>query len=100
MLKPDAIWTKECARIEGLRKEFAAWAEPWKPAKPNESPQAKPGWLTKIERDLCNADRGTVHQIMGEPPRRWEAQPSGSGWRSFTGGNESFYWSGVKGRAR
>jgi hypothetical protein len=69
-------WKKECARIEGLRREFAAWAEPWVPAKPNEPPQAKPGWLTKIERDLANGNRGIVHQIMNAPGRVWEAEPS------------------------
>ena len=81
-----AVWKKECARIEGLRKEFASWAAPWEPAKPNEPPRAKPGWLTKIERDLCNADRGSVHQIMAEPGRAWEATPSGNAgapWKRY-----------------
>ena len=79
-------WKKECARIEGLRKEFASWAAPWEPAKPNEPPRAKPGWLTKIERDLCNADRGSVHQIMNAPARVWEATPSGNAgapWKRY-----------------
>jgi hypothetical protein len=61
---------------------------------------AKSGAETLAQMARVNGDRGTVHQIMTEPSRGWEAQPSGSGWRQFAGGNESFYWSGVKGRAR
>jgi hypothetical protein len=64
------------AKVERLRKEFAPHEAPWRPPGRNEPPVAKPGWLTRIERDLCNADRGSVHQIMGEPGRAWEANPS------------------------
>jgi hypothetical protein len=62
---------------------------------------AKSGAETLAQMARVNGDRGTVHQIMTEPSRPFEAQPSGSGWRQFTGGaNESFFWNGVKGRAR
>jgi hypothetical protein len=82
----------------------AAAPPPPQPAPPkpqlNAPVVAKSGAETLAQMARVNADRGAVHQIMTEPSRGWEAQPSGSGWRSFIGGNESFFWGGTKGRAR
>jgi hypothetical protein len=86
----------------------AAAAPPPAPAKPAPPPmnspvQAKSGAETLAQTARVNGDRDSVHRVMTSPGLRHEPQPSGWGesWRSFTGdGNESFFWSGTKGRAR
>ena len=81
---PLQVWAAECERIEQLRKQYAPQAEPWQPAKPNCPAVAKPGWLTRIERDLANSRRALDHQIMTAPSRvSGEPQPSNGteSWR-------------------
>jgi hypothetical protein len=78
-------------------------APPPAPAKPalNAPVQAKSGAETLAQLARVNADRGTVHQIMTERGPRHEPRPSRWGdWRQPAGGNEGFFWNGVKGRAR
>jgi hypothetical protein len=81
---PLQVWAAECERIEQLRQQYAPQAEPWQPAKPNCPAVAKPGWLTRIERDLANSRRALDHQIMTAPSRvSGEPQPSNGteSWR-------------------
>jgi len=46
-----------------------------KKPKLNQPPQAVSGDEAKRRMARVNGDRGTVHQIMTEPGRRFEAQP-------------------------
>jgi hypothetical protein len=96
---PLDVWAAECERIEQLRKLYAPQAEPWQPAKPNCPPVAKPGWLTRIERDLANS-RAIEHEIMNAPSRvSGEPQPSTGteSWR-YPQADGGFFFHGDKGR--
>jgi hypothetical protein len=79
-----AAWKIECERIEGLRQRYAPDAAPWRPARPNEPPIARPSWLSaaltaeskirdreraaeeaeQIRRARCNISRGEFEDLL------------------------------------
>jgi hypothetical protein len=74
---PIDAYAAECARIEKLRKEFAPNEAPWTPAKPGEAPKARPGWLTRIQADLANANGAANAAREMTRPSYWGApEPS------------------------
>jgi hypothetical protein len=74
---PIDAYAAECERIEKLRKEFAPNEAPWTPAKPGEAPKARPGWLTRIQADLANANGAANAAREMTRPSYWGApEPS------------------------
>jgi len=63
-----------------------------KRSKLSQPPQACSGDEAKRRMARVNADRGTVRQIMTEPGRGWEAQPSRGIAGSFP---TDIWWGGV-----
>jgi hypothetical protein len=89
---PSSSFLEQCENF--VRENKAAWAAyraappPPAPPKPrlNAAVQAVSGDEAKRRQAAVNADRGTVHQIMTEPSRAWEAKPSGNAgapWKRY-----------------
>ena len=68
--------------IEELRKTYAPHMPPWKQPPPNSPPVARPGWLTKVLRDLAN-QRALSPDLLAPDP-----------W-SHVGGAAEFKWNGL-----
>ena len=75
------------AEIEELRKMYAPHMPPWKQPPPNSPPVARPGWLTKVLRDLANQRAVSPDLLAPEP------------W-SHVGGAAQFKWNGLSVRKK